>query len=310
MLVMPYLAPPASYQNPVIQRDAPDPGVLRTEQDYVMCTTGGDRAQGAFPLYRSTDLVHWARAGSIFARRQTPGWSQGDYWAPEIHPVGQGYVAYFTARDHSGMLRIGAATSPRPEGPYQDIGQPLVAAPDIGVIDPTFFRDQDGSQYLYWKEDGNAFNPPRPSRILGQRLEADGVTRLGEPVEVLRNDPDSWEGDIVEAPEVVRRGDYYYLLYSGNGYWGDAYAEGAARSRSPLGPFEKAGQPFLHSNPRWEGPGHAYLTQDRAGQDWLIYHAWDEQHQARQVLVDPVEWGPDGWPHMQGPSEGGPAPKT
>lgn len=308
MMILPYAAPPATYTNPVIRHDAPDPGVLKTENDYFMATTGGDRQEGAFPIYRSEDLVNWEPAGTIFAKRQTPGWSSGDFWAPEIHPVGDQFVAYFTARDRSGMLRIGAATSPKPEGPYQDIGQPLVAEPNIGVIDPTFFRDDDGTQYLYWKEDGNAFNPPQPTRIMGQKLEKDGVTRSGEAVEVLRNDPESWEGDIVEAPEMVKRGDTYYMLYSGNGYWGEDYAEGAARAKSPLGPFEKAGEPFLTSTERWEGPGHAYLTQDGKGKDWLVYHAWDEEHKGRQILIDPVTWDKDGWPQMQGPSLGGAAP--
>jgi len=309
-MILPFVGAPATYANPVVTHDAPDPGVLQTPSDYFMATTGGDRQHGAFPILQSKDLVNWQPAGHIFAKNQTPGWSQGDFWAPEIHAVDDHYVAYFTARDRSGMLRIGAATSDKPQGPYHDIGQPLVAEPNVGVIDATFFRDKDGSQYLYWKEDGNAFNPPQPTRILGQKLEADGITRTGEPVEVLRNDPESWEGDIVEAPEVVQRGDYYYLLYSGNGYWGEDYAEGAARAKSPLGPFEKAGEPFLTSTERWEGPGHAYLTQDRQGHDWLVYHAWDQQHEGRQVLIDPVTWGADGWPQMQGPSEGGPVPKV
>lgn len=309
-MILPSVAATAVYANPVVRHDAPDPAVLRTDSDYFMATTGGDRESGAFPILQSKDLVNWQPAGTIFAKHQTPGWSQGDYWAPEIHDVGDGFVAYFTARDRSGMLRIGAATSDKAAGPYQDIGQPLVAEPNIGVIDPTFFRDDDGSQYLYWKEDGNAFNPPQPTRIMAQKLEADGLTRSGEAVEVLRNDTSTWEGDIVEAPEMVKRGDYYYMLYSGNGYWGEAYAEGAARSKSPMGPFEKKGEPFLRSNERWEGPGHAYLTQDRSGKDWLVYHAWDEEHKGRQVLIDPVRWGKDEWPHMKGPSEGGHAPKT
>ncbi|MBN9416948.1 MAG: family 43 glycosylhydrolase [Candidatus Eremiobacteraeota bacterium] len=309
MMILPYVAGPPTYTNPVLREDAPDPGVLKAGSDYFMATTGGDRQHGAFPIYHSKDLVNWEDAGSIFAKRKTPGWASGDFWAPEIHKVGEGFVAYFTARDRSGMLRIGAATSDKVDGPYQDIGQPLVAEPNVGVIDATFFEDEDGTKYLYWKEDGNAFNPPQPTRIMGQRLEADGLTRSGEAVEVLRNDPESWEGDIVEAPELVKRGDYYFVLYSGNGYWGEDYAEGAARSKSPLGPFEKAGEPFLTSNQRWEGPGHAFLTQDRKGKDWLVYHAWDEKHEGRQVLIDPVTWGADGWPHMKGPSSGGVAPK-
>ncbi|MBS2037952.1 hypothetical protein JST97_23400 [bacterium] len=58
------------------------------------------------------------------------------------------------------------------------------------------------------------------------------------------------------------------------------------------------------------GKDRATLSSPRTGQDWLIYHAWDEEHQGRQILIDPANWGSDGWPHLGGPSQGGPAPKT
>jgi len=296
------------YVNPVIPRDTPDPHVLRVGDRWWLTATGGDPEHGAFPLYSSPDLVHWQPAGYVLD--ETPEWSENSYWAPELHRVGQGFVAYYTARDDEGMLRVGAATAPRVEGPYTDLGEPLVAEPDIGVIDPTFFKDDDGRQYLYWKEDGNACG--RPSRLMACELDATGTRLVGDKVEVLRNDPKTWEGDIVEAPEVEKRGEFYYLFYSGNGYWGDAYAEGVARSKSPLGPFEKAPEPFLRSSGTWKGPGHAAITQDKDGDDWLVYHAWHRDHVGQQdpgrmVCLDPIEWK-DGWPTCPGPSLGGAAP--
>lgn len=299
----------AAYTNPVIRRDAPDPGVLRVDgDDYYLASTGGDRESGAFPLYHSKDMVSWERVGQLFPPGQVPDWSDGSYWAPEIHPVGSGYVAYFTARDREGRLRVGAATSQNPQGPFTDLGRPLVADPNIGVIDPTFFRDEDGRQFLYWKEDGNDFNPPRPSRIMAQQLDESGTALVGERVEVLRNDPATWEGTVVEAPDLEKRGDYYYLFYSGNSYADGRYAEGVARSRTPLGPFEKAPRPFLTSNQQWIGPGHAAVSQDDQGRPWLVYHAWDRDHSGRMVLLDPLHWGEDGWPRLDGPSTGGPKP--
>lgn len=294
------------YTNPVIRRDTPDPGVLRVGKKYWLTATGGDPQHGMFPLYSSKDMVHWQRSGDLFPAGKGPEWSKGDFWAPEIHKVDDGFVAYFTARDDEGKLRVGAATSKKVEGPYQDIGEPIVAESDIGVIDPTFFKDDDGRQYLYWKEDGNACG--QPSVLMACELSADGTELIGEKTEVLRNDPATWEGDIVEAPEVMKRGDDYYLFYSGNGYWGDAYAEGAARSKSPLGPFEKAPEPFLRSNDHWKGPGHAALTNDGKGQDWLVYHAWHPEHvgdndPGRMVCIDPIEWK-NGWPTTPGPSSG------
>lgn len=297
-----------SYVNPVIDHDSPDPGVLHDQGDWWMATTGGDAVSGAFPLYHSQDLKQWERVGNLFEGGTAPAWSTDSYWAPEIHKVGDRTIAYFTARDQSGMLRIGCAVADQVQGPYTDIGSPLVADPESGVIDPTFFRDDDGRQYLYWKVDGNAFSPPRPSIIRVQELTPDGTGLTGEAHDVLRNDLE-WEGDIVEAPEVEKRGDWYYLFYSGNGYWGDRYAEGVARSRSPLGPFEKMPQPFLVSSDDWKGPGHAAVTQDNEGNDWLVYHAWEKEHlempPGRLVLLDRIQWGQDDWPVAMTPSSGG-----
>ena len=294
---------PAPISNPVLASNSPDPGVLRDGDHWVLTTTG-DGPEGAFPLYESKDLAHWTSKGSIFPAGQTPVWAKNSYWAPEIHKVNDHYVAYFTARDNDDVLRVGAATSDSATGPFTDIGHPLVAEPSLGVIDPTYFADADGKQYVYWKEDGNGAKPQLPSRILVSQVSTDGTELVGQPKVVLQNDPKSWEGTVVEAPEMVKHGDYYYLFYSGNGYAGDAYGEGVARSLTPTGPFEKAPAPMLHSSPDWKGPGHAGFTTDADGNDWVVFHAWEKGHEnqapGRELLIDPMTWGSDNWPHMAG----------
>lgn len=292
------------YQNPVIGRDAPDPGVLHEGKEWWMVTTGGDGPSGAFPMYHSDDLVNWEREGTVFAPDHAPKWSNDSYWAPELHKVGDGFVAYFTARNHQGMLCVGAAHSKTLEpGSFKDIGHPLAYADDMGMIDSTFFKDDDGKQYLYWKEDGNGCNPQRPSRIMVQELNPSGLSfvKNSKPTEVLRNDRE-WEADVVEAPEIRKKDGFYYLFYSGNGYAGDGYAEGVARSRSPFGPFEKQDGPFVTTTDKWIGPGHASITEDNAGNDWLVYHAWEAGHvlqdPGRVVLIDKLEWK-DGWPRLK-----------
>ncbi|MHB2017296.1 MAG: glycoside hydrolase family 43 protein [Candidatus Xenobia bacterium] len=291
------VVPVGEYLNPVLSRDAPDPGVIRVGHEYYVATTGQDSA-GDFPLYRSPDLVHWSPDGAIFPPGHEPSWARSDFWAPEIHQVGNHFVAYFAARDDSGRLCIGAATASSPEGPFADLGHPLIRNMQVGVIDPTFLRTEDGQQYLYWKEDGNGNHPPQPSRIMAAALSTDGLTLTGQPTPVLQNDPKSWEGGVVEAPEIMQHGDWYYLFYSGNGYSGSRYAVGVARSRSPLGPFEKQGAPILHSSPEWQGPGHISLVQTPGGQDWMLYHAWPSDHRGRELMLDRIQWGADGWPFI------------
>ncbi|HEY4000197.1 MAG TPA: glycoside hydrolase family 43 protein [Candidatus Xenobia bacterium] len=298
LMLTPASGSPTTYTNPVIAHDAPDPGVLRVDDTYYLVTTG-DGPDGAFPLYTSRDLEHWKQMGSALPTR--PTWAGGAWWAPELHQVGGRYLLYYSAETTAGQHVIGVAQSDQPQGPFQDVGKPLAADPHVGLIDATFFHDTDGKNYLYWKEDGNAIG--QPCRIMAAPLSADGTQVEGSPVPVLENDPKSWEGTVVEGPELVKRGDWYYLFYSGNGYAGDAYGEGVARSQSPTGPFEKRGHPLLHSNAAWKGPGHADIVTDPAGENWLLYHAWPAGHvnapPGRELLLDRLWWGPDDWPYVQ-----------
>jgi beta-xylosidase len=175
--------------------------------------------------------------------------------------------------------------------------------------------DEHGDRWLLWKEDGNAFGRPTP--IWAQRLSADGIVLQGEPVELFRNDA-PWEGHLVEAPHVVRRGEWFYLFYSGNACCGEdcAYAVGVARARSLTGPWEKCPRnPILASNDAFRCPGHGAPVDDGQGRFWYLYHAYETGRDAiyvgRQLCVDAVAWDVDGWPSInggRGPSRIAPRP--
>lgn len=308
------LAVAATYQNPVVRDNCPDPGVIEAEGAfYAVCTTNTNTSPDKFPIRRSTDLVHWEPVGFVFPTGRTPAWARADYWAPEIHRIGNRYVAYFTARHQDGKLSIGVATAEHPGGPYTDAGQPLIHDTRAGMIDSNHFQDQDGKHYLYWKIDGNDFRPPEPTNVFVQELSPDGMSLLGTRRAILTNDR-PWEGEVIEGGWLLRRGDYYYMFYSGNTFNSDRYAAGIARSRSPLGPFEKLPDAILRSSERWAGPGHGSVIHV-GDADWYVYHAWergridpawDKPMYPRMMLIDRVQWGDDGWPRFKDgrPSEG------
>lgn len=293
------------YDNPVFPQDCADPGVIRDGNQYLaVCTSGG--AANAFPIRASTDLVHWSAKGHVFPSAGKPTWAVGDFWAPEIHKVGSQYLAYYTARHQDGRLSIGAATANTAQGPFTDIGQPLVHDGAMGMIDATHFTAADGTHYLVWKADGNAVGKPTP--IYGQALSADGKALVGGRVTLMTNDL-AWEGGVVEAPWVVRKDGMYYLFYSGNAYYNGTYAVGVARASSPLGPYTKAGAPILKTTSAWVGPGHCSVIDTPAGNSYMVYHAWQAGHvngpgDGRLLLVDAIVWS-GGWPAVpEAPSLG------
>lgn len=314
----------ATYRNPVVEDNCPDPSVVRLDEGgaptfYMVCTSNFNALTDKFPIRRSPDLVHWERVGFVFLKDQRPTWARADFWAPEIDRVGDHFVAYFAARDETGHLVLGAAVADRPEGPYKDLGKPFLREDFGGVIDPHYFEDEDGRSYLYWKEDRNALVPPEATPIVVQELSTDGLHFKGPRTSVLTSDK-PWEGGVVEGPWVMRRDGTYYLFYSGNTFNSERYATGVARAPSPLGPFEKLPAPIVHSNPLWIGPGHGAVV--RAGNDdWYVYAAWqpgridiswDRPLYPRMALLDRLTWD-QGWPRIQGgtPStEPQPVPQT
>lgn len=299
-------APKPPYWNPVLGFDCPDPGVLADGSPpvfYMICTGG------SFGIRRSRDLVLWEDTGEVVLPGGKAPWSANGHrnWAPEMHRVGDRYVVYFTAVNGADVLSIGAAYADTPTGPFVDRGGPLVEHAD-GAIDASYLR-AGATHYLLYKIDGNAHGRPTP--IYLRELAPDGLSFAAgsAPVELLRNDPATWEGGVIEAPWLIERDGSFYLFYSGNVY-DHRYRTGVARASSITGPYEKHGAPILGNDAGWVGPGHGSVVPvgDRL---YFTYHAWRAsgtgQHDpagGRNVLLDEITFA-DGWPriHDGTPSE-------
>ena len=149
-----------------------DPAVLRVDEGWVLTATSND-APDAFPILFSPDLVRWEHRGFVFPEGHAPEWAKtgrhaADFWAPEMQKVGEEYWLVYTARQHSSALAIGLARARTPFGPWEDNGAPLIAGGKIlypggsasgGVIDSHIFVDDDGTPYLFWKNDTNGLWP-------------------------------------------------------------------------------------------------------------------------------------------------------
>ena len=303
---------PFQYQNPVRAGDYPDPSVIRVGNDYWATATSSEWAPH-FPILHSRDLVNWEIKGYVF--EQMPGWAKANFWAPEISEYKGKFFVYFTAREaSSNHLAVAVATADRPEGPWTDHG-PLVAQ-DAGSIDAMPFTDAAGVRWLVWKEDGNSKKLPTP--IWLQRLSDDGLKLVGERKEIFHNDT-PWEGAVAEGPFVLRHGGYYYVFYSGNACCGRNcnYALGVARAKDMQGPWEKAPtNPILAGNDAWRCPGHGSIVSDPEGRFWLLYHSYAQKGfvaTGREMLLDEVVFGADGWPTInggKGPSTRAAGPKS
>jgi arabinan endo-1,5-alpha-L-arabinosidase len=295
-----------AYTNPIYNHDAPDPTIIRAKDGYYYAITTQSEYNGnlvALPIIRSKDLIHWEEKGSVFTGEQIPSWATSNYmWAPHItYHQGKYYVYYSTKVNDGDVLKgmgIGVAVADNPMGPYKDKGAPLVWGTGFEKIDPYVFQDDNGKRYIYWGSDKQP--------IYVQQLSDDGMSVVGEETVVMSPGVQSRGGYdyLVEGPWVINRNGYYYLFYSGdyccqdNGH-NPHYAVMVARSKSPTGPFEAyPSNPILEKNNSFLAPGHNATIQDDAGQDWMLYHAYDLKETSssgRVLMIDRIKWK-DGWP--------------
>jgi arabinan endo-1,5-alpha-L-arabinosidase len=319
----------ATYANPVLDSDFPDPAVLKAADGffYVYATQGGgEGAMRNIQVARSADLVRWEMLPDALPVK--PAWASKtqDFWAPHVHEDRGRYYLYYSAKpdaalaDQSRGLCLAVATANRPEGPFRDMGRPLQCGPGFVNIDPFAYDDPaTGKRLLYW---GSGFGPIKVQELAPDRLSfaaGSAPTDLIQPVK--SEDPNEY-GRLIEGAWVTRRDGWYYLFYSGDNCCGPKahYAALVARSRSAAGPFQTlaaaTGRPtsvVLERAGNWVAPGHNSVVEDARGQHWMLYHAVDarrprskpadEVNTRRVMLIDRIVWR-NGWPVVEGPSDG------
>ncbi len=277
------------FANPVIDDDFPDPHVINVDGTYyAYATTGGGKNLQAAT---SDDLVEWEMLVDPLPELAswsglTPLFSDTPHkatWAPAAAQIDDTFVLYYTTPalemerpDGRPSQCIGVAVADDPAGPFVDESEaPIVCQADLGgSIDSTYFRDEDGTQYLIWKNDGNCC--AIETRFYIQELSADGLELVGEPTDMGVENDTMWERNVIEAPTLIARDGTYYLFYSGNDFASAAYAVGYATSEDVLGPYEDAEEnPILKTERPAGGPGHQSVLEDEDGDLWMTYHAWD-----------------------------------
>lgn len=320
----------ATYTNPGLDADFPDPAVLRAKDGfyYVYATQGErDGRMNNIQVARSSDLVRWDHLGDALPAK--PGWAAKtqDFWAPHVAEHDGLYYLYYSAKpdaaleDKSRGLCLAVATAARPEGPFTDSGRPLQCGEGFVNIDPMAFDDpKTGERLLYW---GSGFGPIKVQELAPDRVSFAPGSRPIDLVGVVKTEDPANYRRLVEGAWVHYRAPYYYLFFSGDNCCGPKAHDAAlvARSKSATGPFEVREEPVVALKGIWVAPGHNAIATDAAGNDWIVYHAVDSRrprstpeadiNSRRVMLIDRLVWQ-DGWPRTEGPSEGpraAPAPK-
>lgn len=210
---------------------------------------------------------------------------------------------YFSATTNQDSSKhcVGAAYSSVVTGPYTHMSTPLYCPlSQGGAIDPAGFRDPaTGTRYVVYKIDGDSLGtapgpcpntqaPYVPTPLLLQEVAADGVTPVGDAVELLDNNGASDAGNI-EAPALAHAADgSYALFFSAGCFRSDAYSVSYATAPAVGGPYTRRGV-LLGTEQGLEAPGGAGVDGDARH---MVFHAgaWGSRGMYT-ALVDLVDGG-------------------
>ena len=262
--------------SPVIDSNFPDPAYIKVGGTYWAFATNkhADPHSGQINVQvaRSNDFQDWDLLGDVDALPTVGAWSIGSHvWAPDVVQLDDGsFLLYYSAppRTEPSKHCVGTATSKNVTGPYTPAAQPLICPLDQGgAIDPEGYKDADGTRYVIYKVDGNSMNRPgesfRSTPIMLQQVQADGVTRVYDPIQLL--DRSERDGTLIEAPAMARyqpkdhsKPPVYVLFYSSDDFTTPNYDVSYATSSSVKGPFARSNAALLKTGDagnKLVGPG-------------------------------------------------------
>ncbi len=228
---------------------------------------------------------------------------------------------------------IFVVTSTAPLGPWTADPTPVVepeAPPHCcdgltrATIDPALITDDTVTPtetYIFY---GSYFGG-----ISARKLSADGLTSSVSETQVMTGRTplaDITIANRYEAPYIVKHGGYFYLFASATNCCNGAltsYGVFVGRSPHALGPYtDREGSSFLSGRVGGDpvvlpngnslvGVGHNAVFTDEGGQDWYLSHGIQRANPTftngdgtpaprRPLVMDPLDWGADGWPVVRG----------
>lgn len=305
-----------------------DPVVAFCDGRYYIFTTGMN-------VLSSADMKNWKLEKPVFST--TPQWAQdkgfsGMPWAPDIQFIGgKWYIYYSYSIFGKNQSAIGVAVNKtlNPESPdfkWEDQGMILESVPgrdEWNAIDANVILDEEGNGWLafgsFWRgikmtrldASMTRLNEPQVWFPISRRPEGTAPETVSTDTAV-RPDPRGTDFDAgngaVEAPFIIRRGDWYYLFVSfdlccrGEK---STYNVVVGRSEFINGPYiDRDGVPMMNGggtsvakgNGQYAGVGHCAVANFN-GRDYIFMHGYDkDEHYASKLVIRELTWTSDGWP--------------
>lgn len=304
-----------------------DPSIVKQGGTWYVFATGKAPTGGQLAMRCSNNLVDWRLCGQVF--NKIPAWIKRasprtqELWAPDISYYKGVYRLYYAysifGKNTSGIALATNKTLDRnsPDYHWEDEGLVISSGSqdDFNAIDPNFVVDAKGGTWLalgsFWSGIKLARLDPDTGKLLAGDRNLYPLASRRKPENTASAAPPDPTADrqAIEAPFIVRHGDYYYLFVSwdlccrGNK---STYRIMVGRAPEITGPYrdrkgvqmtEGGGTQLLAGNQRWAGPGGESVLMGEGEQpDILVFHADDATTGKPALQISTITWE-DGWPH-------------
>jgi beta-xylosidase len=202
---------------------------------------------------------------------------------------------YFAAHDKEKPAQhcIGAAISDKVAGVYHPVSDFVQCnRTSGGVIDPAWYGDDDGKQYVVYKtEIPNDYLEIREVAGAGAGAK-EGVKWVGDAVKLLKvNGQGFADGNNMEAPYIFKRGGTYFLAYSTHFTGDGTYDVQYATAKHVKGPYTRVAKKLLKTGSehgcKITGPGGASFQRYSDDQSTvkIIFHGLTDEMNINKRVV-------------------------
>lgn len=311
---------PTDRAYPVGKMVVHDPVIAFEDGTYFMYSTG----MGITVSSSADGMKTWHFEESLFdtipswAKEKIPNF-RGHMWAPDIiRHNGRWHIFYVCSIGGKNTSLIGHISgktlNPRSsEYGWEDHGIIVQSIPGRDMwnaIDPNIIFDDEGTPWMTFGSWWEGIKLVRMSNDLMSFAEPQEWHTISRRPRSFGYDDDDAGDAPVEAPFIIRHGDFYYLFvsfdYCCRGV-DSTYKVVVGRSEKITGPYldkdgqrmdRGAGSIVVQGNDQWAGIGHnaAYTFE---GKDIFVSHAYSRQDGQSYLFLKDLKWDQGGWPIVE-----------